>query len=127
MSELFSSSEKTIAIVGGGFAGCALAIQLLRRASAPLRILLIERKPPFGGGVAYGTKSPDHLLNVRADQMGCLPEAPDDFVCWLREHREEEGVPETFEPTDFLPRRLYGAYVASRLGEAEAEAPDGVE
>ncbi len=119
--------SKTIAIIGGGFSGSALAINLLRRATSPLRIVLIERKPPFGGGVAYGTKSPDHLLNVPANKMGIFPEEPEHFVRWLREHREEEGVPETFDENGFLPRRLYGAYVSARLNEAEAEAGDEVE
>lgn len=119
--------SKTIAIVGGGFSGSALAIQLLRRATSPLRLVLIERKPPFGGGVAYGTKSPDHLLNVPANRMGLWPDDPEHFVRWLREHREEEGVPETFDENGFLPRRLYGAYVSAQLNEAEAEACDGVD
>jgi Uncharacterized protein conserved in bacteria len=127
MSVEFPTPTKTIAIIGGGFSGCALATHLLRDATTPLRIVLIERKPPFGGGVAYGTKSPDHLLNVPASKMGFTPDAPDDFVRWLRESRDVEGVPETFDEEGFLPRRLYGAYIASRLNEAEAEAADGVE
>src|SRR5688572_30387075 len=108
MFEEFSLSTKTIAIVGGGFSGVALTINLLRRATAPLRIVLIERKPPFGGGVAYGTKSPDHLLNVPANKMGLWTEQPEHFVKWLRDHREAESVPDTFDEHDFLPRRLYG-------------------
>src|SRR5690349_20718757 len=101
MIEDFNSSSKTIAIIGGGFSGAALTINLLRRATAPLRIVLIERKPPFGGGVAYGTKSPDHLLNVPADQMGLWPEEPDHFVRWLREHSDKEGVPDSFDERAF--------------------------
>lgn len=117
----------TIAIIGGGFSGSALAIHLLRRAAGPLRVVLIERRPPFGGGVAYGTKSPDHLLNVPADKMGLWPDEPGHFVRWLREHRDEEGVPDTFDKRAFLPRRLYGAYVAALLNEAEADAASDVE
>lgn len=117
---------KTIAIVGGGFSGSALAINLLRRARGSLRILLIERKPPFGGGVAYGTKSPDHRLNVPADKMGLWPDEPEHFARWLREHHEQEGVPDTFDERGFLPRRLYGAYVSALLNDAEAEAVNQV-
>ena len=127
MIEDFSSSAKTIAIIGGGFSGAALTINLLRMATTPLRIVLIERKPPFGGGVAYGTKSPDHLLNVPADKMGLYADEPDHFVRWLQQHREAEGVADTFDEKAFLPRRLYGAYVESLLNEADAESADAVE
>jgi cation diffusion facilitator CzcD-associated flavoprotein CzcO len=41
--------QKTIAIIGGGFSGTAVAANLLRQATGSLRVLLIERKPPFGG------------------------------------------------------------------------------
>lgn len=127
MIEDFSPPTRTIAIIGGGFSGTALTINLLRSATAPLRIVLIERKPPFGGGVAYGTKSPDHLLNVPADQMGLWADEPDHFVRWLRAQHEAEGVPEVFDEQGFLPRRLYGAYIASLLNEADAESADQVE
>ncbi|HTO03196.1 MAG TPA: FAD/NAD(P)-binding protein [Opitutus sp.] len=127
MSEDFPPSVRTIAIIGGGFSGAALTIHLLRSAKAPLRIMLIERKPPFGSGVAYGTKSPDHLLNVPANQMGLWADEPDHFVRWLRAQRETEGVPEVFDEQGFLPRRLYGAYIASLLNEADAESADHVE
>lgn len=119
--------QKTIAIIGGGFSGTAVAANLLRQATGSLRVLLIERKPPFGGGVAYGTKSPDHRLNVPADEMGLWADEPEHFVKWLRQHREEEGVPDAFNDRDFLPRRLYGAYVAAVLNETEADAPATVE
>ena len=122
-----NSSVRSVAIVGAGFSGSAVAIHLLRRATAALRIVLIERRPPFGGGVAYGTKSPDHLLNVPADSMGLWPAEPDHFVRWLREHREVEGVPEEFDPRGFLPRRLYGAYLAAQLNEAEADRASAVD
>lgn len=118
---------RTIAIVGGGFSGTAVAIHLLRKGTAPLRVVLIERKPPVGGGVAYGTKSPDHLLNVSADQMGLWDDRPGDFARWLHEHRDREGLPDSFDEKGFLPRRLYGAYVGATLNENEAEAPEGVE
>ncbi|HYP16200.1 MAG TPA: FAD/NAD(P)-binding protein [Opitutus sp.] len=117
----------TIAIVGAGFSGTAVAIHLLRGAASPLRVALIDRKAPFGGGVAYGTKSPDHRLNVPANRMGLWPDQPEHFVRWLRENRDLEGIPEEFDEEDYLPRRLYGAYVAALLNEAEADAPEDVE
>src|SRR6476659_11440291 len=108
----FLTQRKTIAIVGGGFSGALVAVHLLREAHTPLRILLIERHPPFGRGVAYGTTDPNHLLNVPAARMGVWPEEPDHFVKWLRAHRGEEGIPDNVDPADYLPRKLYGMYVS---------------
>jgi len=67
-----------VAIIGGGFSGTALAVQLLRRArDRPLKLALIERRGEAGRGVAYNTVSPAHVLNVPAGRMSLLPEVPD--------------------------------------------------
>src|SRR5579862_5205251 len=64
------SPRRTIAIVGGGFSGTVLAVNLLRRASAePTRIVLIERRAEIGRGVAYQSEGYPHLLNVPAARM----------------------------------------------------------
>lgn len=129
------SEGHRIVIVGGGFCGAALAIHLLRQGGSDLRISLIERGKDLGRGVAYGTRDPVHLLNVPASKMSLDPEDPEDFLRFAR----ERGL--QVNPTDLLPRALYGDYVSARLAEtvtlrpgrmrvAEAEAvavePDGV-
>ncbi|MEB3327836.1 MAG: FAD/NAD(P)-binding protein [Candidatus Sericytochromatia bacterium] len=108
-----------IAIVGVGFSGAATAIQLLGRlaADAAGELHLIDRRPDLGRGVAYGTRDPLHLLNVPAAEMGLLPEAPDDLLRWL------EAVGQPAEAEAFLPRGLYGDYVAASLEAAIAAAP----
>lgn len=125
-----------VAIVGAGFSGTLLAVHL-SGAPEPPRVALIERSGRFGPGLAYGASSPEHLLNVPAGKMGAFPGEPDHFLRWLRDHPE---VAETFglagevEPGAFLPRPLYGLYLASLADEAasrnagleriEAEAVD---
>lgn len=111
--------ESTVAIVGGGFAGAMVAAQLLdpRRPSPPLRVVLIERKPPPGRGVAYGTSSPGHVLNVPAGNMSAYPDDPDHFVRWLAARGEDA------DPMRFAPRSLYGWYVGDVLEQAVANAP----
>ena len=47
-----------VAVIGGGASGTLLAAQLLRTARATLRVLLIERRPRPGQGVAYSTRRP---------------------------------------------------------------------
>src|ERR1700689_3227283 len=65
-----------IGIIGGGLSGALVAIQLLRKATAPLRVVLIEPRAEVGRGIAYSTSSPSHLLNVRAGNMSIFPEEP---------------------------------------------------
>jgi uncharacterized NAD(P)/FAD-binding protein YdhS len=119
--------KKTLAIVGGGVSGALVAAHLLRRASAGTRIVLVERRPPAGPGVAYHTDCAAHLLNVPAGQMSLFPGVPDDFIEWIRRHLGHVGFPDRVEPTDFVPRHLYGAYIVETLETARASAGPGVE
>jgi uncharacterized NAD(P)/FAD-binding protein YdhS len=121
------STTPTIAIVGAGFSGTMVAAQLLRRADSPVRIYLIERRPPVGGGVAYRTRSSDHLLNVPVERMGAWPDDPEHFLRWLREHRGEPEIPDRVEAGEFVPRRLFGDYVASLFSAARRTAPEFAE
>lgn len=116
----------TIAIVGGGVSGTLVAANLLRFAHGPLRVALIERNPPPGPGVAYRTSCPAHLLNVPAGRMGVWPEQPEHFLLWLRQHAGEPGIPAVVDAGDFLPRALYGRYVAAVFEEVRANASAGV-
>jgi len=109
-----------IAIIGSGFCGTALAIQLLRNARGPLRLSLINRSGRLARGLAYGTRSASHILNVPAERMSLFPDQPSDFLDFARQRMPEA------KPGDFLPRRFYGDYLQDRLGHAIAEAAPGV-
>ncbi|MFR0691921.1 FAD/NAD(P)-binding protein [Enterobacterales bacterium AE_CKDN230030158-1A_HGKHYDSX7] len=109
-----------IAIIGSGFCGTALAIQLLRTARGPLRLSLINRSGRLARGLAYGTRSASHILNVPAERMSLFPDQPSDFLDFARRQMPEA------KPGDFLPRRFYGDYLQDRLGHAIAEAAPGV-
>ena len=104
-----------VAIIGAGFSGTLLAINLLRH-DGPAATL-IERGDAAGLGVAYGTRQSDHLLNVRAANMSPFPDRPDHFVAWLAGRGGVAG------PADFVPRALYGAYLRETLAAAQAAAP----
>lgn len=99
-----------VAIVGGGFSGTLQAIQLLRQTD--VRVTLIERTDRIGRGVAYSTRHPEHLLNVRASSMSAFPDAPDHFARWL-------GA-----SADFAERRRYGRYIEELLAEASQASAD---
>ncbi len=126
MPEVLTPSPKTIAIIGAGLSGSLVAANLLRLATAPLRIVLIDRRLQVGQGVAYGTLCPDHLLNVPAGRMGVWPDEPEHFLHWLRAHKGEVGIPDNVEAGDFLPRCLYGTYVGRVFAEVLAAAPAAV-
>jgi uncharacterized NAD(P)/FAD-binding protein YdhS len=110
------AASQTIVIVGAGFSGSILAAQLLRRSDA--RAVLVERSGDFGRGLAYGTRCPDHLLNVRASRMSAFPDDPDHFLRWL-----SLNAPACANRNGFAPRQLYGAYIEQILDEAAAQAP----
>lgn len=99
-----------IAVVGAGFSGALTALNILAAEGSRAKTHLIEAAPRFGLGAAFGTAEPEHLLNVRAQNMSADPDRPDDFMAWLATRR---GQPP--DPFAFASRRDYGAYVQARL------------
>jgi uncharacterized NAD(P)/FAD-binding protein YdhS len=115
-----------IAIIGGGFCGVMVAAHLLR-APRPLEVVLINRPhatPTASGtlarGLAYGTDSPLHLLNVPAARMSAWPDAPDDFLAFLRQQGQAVGE------GDFVPRAWYGRYLQHVFGHAMRDAASSI-
>lgn len=106
---------KTVAIVGGGFSGTMAAVNLARLSDQPMRILLINSRYPLGRGVAYGTKHPEHVLNVAARNMSAVPDHPDHFLDWLRTRVDYNELPEPQLRETFVPRRVYGDYLRGLL------------
>jgi uncharacterized NAD(P)/FAD-binding protein YdhS len=111
-----------IAIIGGGFTGTALTIELLRRVSTPLEILLIDRRGHFGRGLAYGTQDDNHLLNVAAAKMSLLDGEPRHFVSWLATTRGNDARDEKSWEQVFVSRKDYGEYLQASLQAAIATA-----
>ena len=109
-----------IAIVGGGATGALAAIHLVRRFDASRAdIVLIEPSPAIGRGLAYSTRDPGHLLNVRVANMSAFADEPDHLFDWLRERGADSGVD---CPTQFcfIPRSTYGDYIGELVGRALA-------
>ncbi|MBB4129874.1 FAD/NAD(P)-binding protein [Xanthomonas sp. 3075] len=123
MNQLRDPGDAAIAIVGGGASGVLVALQVLRQAATPLRIVLIEPHPVLGEGVAYSTARPEHLLNVPAARMSALVDAPHDFVDYLRAHACCPGVDDAQLPRQFVGRRHYAPYLRDRLQAAAAQSP----
>jgi uncharacterized NAD(P)/FAD-binding protein YdhS len=102
-----------VAIIGAGFSGTATALAL-RRAEPRARVRLFDRSATFGPGVAYGTQSPLHLLNVPSDHLGAHAGDPAGFRQWLGA-RAAAMAP-------YQPRALYGRYLAATLAHAGVDA-----
>lgn len=109
----------TVVIVGAGFSGAVTAVQLLRQARGPLRVVLVNESGRMARGLAYGTGSAAHVLNVPAGNMSALADAPDDFLRYC--HWSDPSV----RPESFVPRRQYGAYLEALLAAAEAAGGAG--
>jgi uncharacterized NAD(P)/FAD-binding protein YdhS len=110
-----AEAPPTVAVIGGGFSGVAVAAQLLRR-GRPVRVLLVNRFGPLGRGVAYRTRIETHVLNVPAAGMSALPEEPEHFLRWA------QGRNGAVAPDTFVSRRIYGEYLESVLRESESAA-----
>ncbi len=105
-------TNRSLAIIGGGASATLLLAHLARRPdAASLLIDVYDRAGVFGKGVAYSTPQMAHLLNVRAHNMSALVDHPDDFENW--------AAPHGYEPSDFVPRKLYGDYLAMHLAHAQ--------
>jgi uncharacterized NAD(P)/FAD-binding protein YdhS len=113
-----NNSTYDIVIIGGGFCGSMLAVHLLRR-NPNLSVALVDKSPLPGRGVAYGTKHACHLLNVPSNGMSAFPDQPDHFLRWARVNYEPFA-----QPSDFLPRAVYGRYIASLLETAAKNSPN---
>ena len=104
---------KSVAIVGAGFSGSLLAINLLRHAGP--HATLIERRPVFGRGTAYSAPHPSHLLNVRAGNMSALSDRPAHFAEWCGARGLGDGG-------SFVQRKQYGEYLGELLERSAARA-----
>lgn len=107
-------SGRRVIIVGGGASGVLLACHLLRDPAADLRVTLIERRADVGRGIAYATANREHLLNVRAANMSAFADEPDHFWRWLISSGAADDIA-CSDPFCFVPRRLYGSYIANLI------------
>src|SRR5262249_15097055 len=117
-----NSLPETVAIIGGGFSGVMTAVNLARLSRRPLYVTLVNQHRPMARGVAYGSRRPEHLLNVAARNMSAFPDMPDHFLQWLRTRSEYDTIPEAELRERFIPRMVYGDYLRG-LMQQHLQAP----
>lgn len=111
---------KTLVIIGAGFSGAVTAVQFLQVCEPGTHVVLLNRSGEMARGLAYGTSSSRHLLNVPAGNMSALVDQPDHFL-----HFCEGRLPGTTSST-FVPRKLYGDYLSWLLADAGHNCRKGV-
>ena len=117
-----------IAIIGGGFAGAACALHLLRdHPGLRLQLSIIEPRAVLGAGLAYSSPAPEHRINVAAARMSVLPDQPTHFHDWLLAGGEPARDPACAMPDGRLypSRAVFGRYVDAQL-RAQVAANPGV-
>ena len=115
-----TQSVRSVAIVGAGFCGTVMAINLLRLSgNEPLQVVLIDRERT-ARGTAFADRPYPYLLNVPAGRLSATSAEPLEFVMYARQRRPDVTT------ADFLPRSLYGEYLESSLREAETSSPPHV-
>ena len=116
---LHMAETRSIAVVGAGFSGTILVAHLLRRSRGGLRVYLINRSGRLARGVAYGTRSSGHVLNVPAGRMSAFADDENDF---LRFAQQRDA---TIVGGSFVPRHLYGDYLEHILLSAQSQCARG--
>ncbi|MCU0071551.1 FAD/NAD(P)-binding protein [Pseudomonas koreensis] len=111
---------KTLVIIGAGFSGAVTAAQFMRHSPPGVRIVLVNRSGAMARGLAYGTNSSLHLLNVPAGNMSADLDDPDHFLRFCN------GQDSLYTASSFVPRKTYGEYLASVLDDAEKHCASGV-
>lgn len=100
---------KHLVIIGAGFSGTVTAIEFLKSAPQGARLTIINRSGKMARGLAYGTNSPDHLLNVPAGNMSALVDEPDSFLDYCQK------IDPATHSGSFVSRKMYGAYLNDLL------------
>ena len=101
----------TVAIIGGGFSGAILALNLMAEGGAGDHVILIEKRAAIGPGQAYSTSEPTHLLNIPASGMSPFTAQPDAFVAFLAERRDLLPPDAPSIAACYAPRAAYGRFL----------------
>lgn len=109
-------APRTVLVVGAGFSGVAVTLQLMRRCGPETTLILVNESGLMARGLAYGTHSAVHMLNVPAGNMSADPDDPDAFLRFCRTRLPDVSG------SSFVLRRVYGDYLESLLEACEQAA-----
>jgi uncharacterized NAD(P)/FAD-binding protein YdhS len=116
-----ANEVKCLVIIGGGFSGAVAAVEFLRAAPKGSKLILINRSGKIARGLAYGTASEHHLLNVPVGNMSALVSEANSFAEYCK------NLIPSIEPGSFVARAMYGGYLEQLLVTAEEQRKADVE
>jgi len=110
------STLSSIAVVGGGLSGAAVAYHLAER-SAAAAITVFEPRDTLGAGLAYGTLDPAHRINVPAAKMSLIPGDDRHFTDWIVRTGAVTDDPEALgdDGQMYVQRSVFGRYANDQL------------
>jgi hypothetical protein len=106
--------ENSVALVGGGAACVAMFVALVKQHAA--KTIYVIAPGEVGPGMVFGNSDDDLICNTSAEIMSVMPDAPQDFLLYLRENGRHVG------PEAFVPRSWVGAYLTDRFRDYVATA-----
>ncbi len=110
---------RTIAIIGGGLSGSAVALQIIKNVKQKTHLYIIEKdKNKLFRGFAYSSLLPYQLLNVPVGGMSIFENEPDHFYEWIQKHYPKQH----YSKADYVSRKMYGDYVESTYQEYAAKS-----
>jgi uncharacterized NAD(P)/FAD-binding protein YdhS len=115
---LRAADVPVVTIVGGGFSGASLAVQLARHSALPLDVTVVEPRAAVGRGLAYSTDDPDHRLKGTVGTHLVDPADPEELTRWCAEQAIARDDPDAVAAGGalFVRRHEFGRFV----GEAFA-------
>jgi len=118
-------NREIIAIAGGGSVGVSFLVQIINETIKHqnmdrIELLMFDPQNIAGPGYAYQEDYASNLLNTRADTMSAIESERKHFINWL--HQNEKSWRPDFpnvrvDDTAFLPRSLFGRYLAATFRE----------
>lgn len=113
-----------IVIIGGGFSGTALALNLLRHGPDDWYITLVEPRAQLAQGVAYGTNDPAHRINVPASRMQLTAAEEGDFDRWYRTSSliNDDPAAITADGSVYPQRGAFARYVREKIAQAQHQS-----
>lgn len=122
-----SPPPRSVAIVGGGFSGAAVAIHLARGSAVPLALTVVEPRSDVGAGLAHSTPEPEHRLNGPDTIHSPYADAPSHFADWMRSSGALAADPQATAASGlvFARRSDFGRYMAGEFARHARRNPSG--
>lgn len=116
-----TSGTPTVAIVGGGVSGAAVALFLDKFAPDTVEIVIVEPREEIGRGLAYSTRDPAHRINVPATRMVLHADDPEHFDRWFTASDLARSDPDAGLPDGrrFPSRETFGRYLGEQVAHIE--------